>query len=1057
MKRSSVVRLLALVLILVIPVLFLTARFLQPTNVARGKSAAIPLSGEMTPEQIQAQELALDDALVQAYTAGHRSEVFGVRQVFAGDYPGLRAACAGADCRQVEIYNFDENAAVTAVVNLTTGTVLDVYYLEGMHPGINKRLADRAIEIALNAPEVADALGYRPTNGTMAPVPGDLLKSSCAGEHLCAAPSFKVGEDILWAIVDLTEDRLAGISWTYAGSDEDVTFVPFVPEGCPPSGSFSRDGWSLNHEVTGTDGLNVYDVTFNGQEVLTSVKMVEWHADYGSSGYRDSTGCGGGGGGFPIYPYGNTEILDIEDGPGNVIGFEVVQDFRMSSWGSSCNYRYDQRIRFYEDGSFRVASGAYGKGCGTNSMYRPVVRIDIAVDGDPNDSFDFYEDGSWVDVATETYRTPYAEAGHGPHDATAENFSWRVEDTSGVGYNIEQDFGQFPPPPLGVPGRGSDPFIYFTLHHANEGDGDLGVIGACCNDDHRQGPDLFVNGENIEDTNVVMWYVPQMLTDVTPGDYYCWTVTGEPNPETYPCFTGPVFRPYGSAEPDYAMTTTPESQDICVPENAVYTVETEALNGYVGNITLSASGNPGSASFVPNPVAAGNNSTLTISGAGAGNYTFDVEGDSGGLTHSNSVGLNVFAAAPSAPALSAPPNGANNVSLTPLYSWNASAGATSYFIEVATDPAFANVVDSATVEETSYHGQVLLSGETYYWRVSADNACGGNTSATWSFTTLVSDVLCSTPNLSIPDNDPAGVTNDLVIGDPGSITDLNVTLDVTHTWVGDLVFELEHVETGTSVVFYDRPGVPASTFGCSGNDIDATLDDEAATPVEDECGGGVPTIQGSFIPNNLLAAFDGEDIAGTWRITASDLAGGDTGTLNEWCIDAGTTGGPEPDIDVDPTSMSSTQSTNTVVVQQLEVSNVGSADLDWSIAEVDTTLDGKGGSCDAPSDIAWLTVNPTSDTTPPSATTLVDVTYDSTGYTAGVYTGDLCVFSNDPDEELVVVPVTMTVEQPTDVGVSGFGGDGSVPSWLLWAMPLTIVALLGLFLSAKRLGRRESH
>ena len=39
----------------------------------------------------------------------------------------------------------------------------------------------------------------------------------------------------------------------------------------------------------------------------------------------------------------------------------------------------------------------------------------------------------------------------------------------------------------------------------------------------------------------------------------------------------------------------------------------------------------------------------------------------------------------------------------------------------------------------------------------------------------------------------------------------------------------------------DQPGVPASTFGCSGSNFDATLDDDAADPVEDQCdtGGGV--------------------------------------------------------------------------------------------------------------------------------------------------------------------------------------------------------------------------
>jgi hypothetical protein len=86
------------------------------------------------------------------------------------------------------------------------------------------------------------------------------------------------------------------------------------------------------------------------------------------------------------------------------------------------------------------------------------------------------------------------------------------------------------------------------------------------------------------------------------------------------------------------------------------------------------------------------------------------------------------------------------------------------------------------------------------------------------------------------------------------------------------------------VTFFDRPGSPATTNGCAGNNIDATLDDEAGTAVEGVCGAGVPAIAGTFSPNNPLSAFDGQNLAGTWRITASDHAGIDTGTLNEWCL-----------------------------------------------------------------------------------------------------------------------------------------------------------------------------
>ena len=42
----------------------------------------------------------------------------------------------------------------------------------------------------------------------------------------------------------------------------------------------------------------------------------------------------------------------------------------------------------------------------------------------------------------------------------------------------------------------------------------------------------------------MLWYVPQLVTDGEEGSYYCWTVSGEPNPETYPCWAGPMFIPF---------------------------------------------------------------------------------------------------------------------------------------------------------------------------------------------------------------------------------------------------------------------------------------------------------------------------------------------------------------------------------------------------------------------------------------------------------------------------------------------------------------------------------
>jgi hypothetical protein len=69
------------------------------------------------------------------------------------------------------------------------------------------------------------------------------------------------------------------------------------------------------------------------------------------------------------------------------------------------------------------------------------------------------------------------------------------------------------------------------------------------------------------------------------------------------------------------------------------------------------------------------------------------------------------------------------------------------------------------------------------------------------------------------------------------------------------------------------------------------------------------------------------------------------------------------------------------------------------------------GACDSTSDMPWVSVNPLGGTTAPGASSSVNVAFDSSGLADGVYTGNLCVSSNDPATPLVVVPLTLTVEE----------------------------------------------
>ena len=142
--------------------------------------------------------------------------------------------------------------------------------------------------------------------------------------------------------------------------------------------------------------------------------------------------------------------------------------------------------------------------------------------------------------------------------------------------------------------------------------------------------------------------------------------------------------------------------------------------------------------------------------------------------------------------------------------------------------------------------------------------------------------ICSTDSVAI--NDGGQSSSTLNASETSAITDLNVSIAAEHQYVGDLSFTLTHNESGTQVVLLDQAGVPASTYGCDGADIDATFDDEAGNSAENSCANSSPAINGSFQPQGNLSAFDGESLAGSWTLTINDAVEPDGGTVTEWCL-----------------------------------------------------------------------------------------------------------------------------------------------------------------------------
>ncbi|WP_223788466.1 hypothetical protein [Marinicella meishanensis] len=347
-------------------------------------------------------------------------------------------------------------------------------------------------------------------------------------------------------------------------------------------------------------------------------------------------------------------------------------------------------------------------------------------------------------------------------------------------------------------------------------------------------------------------------------------------------------------DPGFTLSSSDNNLEVCNatgPAMETSTVNIGAVSGFTGNVDLSFSpALPAGINgvFSANPVAVGGSfdADFTIADTVAGgDYVATILGESAPADDRTlDINISVVDAVPGAAALTSPPDAATGVSGSAVaYSWGAVAGASSYTIEISDDPGFSNIIESATVGTNSFTATVgLMSDTQYYWRVTTDNICGtGATSPTFSFTT--STELCFVINQAITDNNPPGDDFGFSVGDSGTIDTMTVDMDVSHTWVGDLIFTLTK-DGGPSVILMDRPGFTGTGFGCGNDDVDAIFDDASGTPVESECAATPPAIGGVVSPEQALAGFNGVELSGNWTINVSDNAGFDTGNMNEICL-----------------------------------------------------------------------------------------------------------------------------------------------------------------------------
>jgi len=350
--------------------------------------------------------------------------------------------------------------------------------------------------------------------------------------------------------------------------------------------------------------------------------------------------------------------------------------------------------------------------------------------------------------------------------------------------------------------------------------------------------------------------------------------------------------------PTFSMNLSTGVVQACAGDTVAITAFITPLLGFSDPVNLTLDGAPAGVniSIDPNPATPGSSAEITITGltpAMAGNYAMTVQATSGTIMQASNVQLNLLPGAPAATAAISPLDGVSGLPLNADLTWNSSPFTEDYIVEVATSPSFdASVIVQTSVQSgASLQTSTLQPGTVYYWRVRAGNDCGNSGfSQTYAFQT--GNFECNQIFISpdVPKTIDATTANTVVsildIPTDKTISDVDVTVIANHTYVGDLLSKLT-APSGTSVQLFDRPGVPASTFGCAGDNLNLIFDDassQTADQLDATCNTIPPALLGAFQPIAPLSSLNGENAQGIWQLEIEDTFADDGGSLTAWSL-----------------------------------------------------------------------------------------------------------------------------------------------------------------------------
>jgi len=337
-------------------------------------------------------------------------------------------------------------------------------------------------------------------------------------------------------------------------------------------------------------------------------------------------------------------------------------------------------------------------------------------------------------------------------------------------------------------------------------------------------------------------------------------------------------------ENQMALIPATNNNEDCVGNQIVLNYTYQAFGGFSDTTTFSATSLPVGVSASFNPASTsvnGTNVQLTLSGISdnnLGSNTITVKATATLLSRTVTTNLQVYNTTFGAQQLTSPNQGATGVDLNPTLSWVAQNNAKTYNLQVATDVNFTNIISEINTSNTSFNLVGLSESTTYYWRIQPQNPCAkGSFSSVFAFATYKQSCNITSYTgapIAIPDNNPTGVSSTLNVPDNVVISDINVGVNLTHTFIGDMSIKL------TSPINKTVQLINSST--CATQNMDVIFDDSGNSVT---CNGTAPGFSGNIKPTDALLTFNGDGAQGIWTLFLEDKGPQDLGSLIQWQIE----------------------------------------------------------------------------------------------------------------------------------------------------------------------------